>query len=52
MKANVSKTLAVSAIILALSGQMASIAAAEWPVGSSHWWQQMDREGRGGNAGN
>ena len=52
MKANVSKTLAVSTIILALSGHMVSVAAAEWPVGSSSWWQQMDREGRGGNGGN
>jgi hypothetical protein len=52
MKANASKILAVSAIILALSGYMVSTTAAEWPVGSSSWWQQMDREGRGGNAGN
>jgi hypothetical protein len=52
MKANISKLLALSIVTLACSGYLASLAAAEWPVGSSGWWQQMDREGRGGNGAN
>ena len=47
------------ALVAALAGLAAPSAAQEWysartaselPVGSTPWWQAMDREGRGGNA--
>ena len=61
MKAAISTLIAVSTVISALVGLAAPTAAQEWysartaselPVGSTPWWQAMDREGRGGSAGN
>jgi ABC-type sugar transport system substrate-binding protein len=61
MKSSISTLIAMLAVILALAGFAAPIAAQEWsagrianelPVGSTPWWQAMDREGRGGNGGN
>jgi hypothetical protein len=52
MKATTSKILALSAVILALSGAVAPSFAVDARFGSSSWWQEMDREGRGGNGGN
>jgi hypothetical protein len=48
MKATSTRTLVLSTVLLALAGAVAPSFAAD-PVGSSGWWQQMDREGRGGN---
>ena len=52
MKATTSRILALSTVILALASAVAPSFAADAPVGSSSWWQQMDSEGRGGNSGN
>ena len=48
MKAITTKILVLSAVLLALASAVAPSFAAD-PVGSSGSWQQMDREGRGGN---
>jgi hypothetical protein len=61
MKTSISTLIAVSTVISALVGLAAPTAAQEWssartanelPVGSTPWWQAMDREGRGGSGGN
>jgi hypothetical protein len=61
MKAAISTPIAVLALVAALAGLAAPSAAQEWysartaselPVGSTPWWQAMDREGRGGNGSN
>jgi hypothetical protein len=40
--------LAILAIVVSLIGTAAQRVAADPPFGSAGWWQQMDREGRGG----
>jgi hypothetical protein len=61
MKASISTLIAVATVISALVGFAAPTAAQQWyssrtadelPVGSTPWWQAMDREGRGGSGGN
>jgi hypothetical protein len=53
MKAWISTLIAALAVILALAGLAAPIAALDsHPVGSTPWWDTMDREGRGGSGGN
>jgi hypothetical protein len=61
MKASISALIAVSTVVSALVGLAAPAAAQQWyssrtanelPVGSTPWWQAMDREGRGGSGGN
>jgi hypothetical protein len=52
MKATTSRILALSTVILALAGAVAPSYAVDARIGTSGWWQEMDREGRGGNGGN
>jgi hypothetical protein len=52
MKATTSRILALSAVFLALTGAVAPSFAVDARIGTSSWWQEMDREGRGGNSGN
>ena len=61
MKASISALIVVSTVVSALVCLAAPAAAQQWyssrtanelPVGSTPWWQAMDREGRGGTGGN
>jgi len=49
MKAVMSTLIAMLAVIAALAAVAAPMAA---PVGSTAWWDSLDRENRGGNPGN
>jgi hypothetical protein len=52
MKANTSGIFALATVILALTSAVAPSFAVDARIGTSGWWQEMDREGRGGNSGN
>jgi hypothetical protein len=44
------KTIILASLLASVIVSAAAVSAQAYTVGSSAWWQEMDREGRGGQS--